>query len=199
MVVYLVFNEGYAASFGDRLVRHDLCEQAIRLGRMLVELLPAHAEATGLLALMLLHDSRRESRLDGAGEIVLLEEQDRTRWDHAQIDEGAALVEASLHDGGRPPGAYALQAAIAAIHAQAPTAVETDWTQIAALYGVLARVHSTPVVELNRAVAVLHPTWNPYAQNTMTGSDFESSPTHSWTCSGSRQTAPSMMSCCREM
>src|SRR5256712_1991538 len=152
MVVYLVFNEGYTASFGDRLVRHDLCEQAIRLGRMLVELLPAHAEAKGLLALMLLHDSRRESRLDGAGEIVLLEEQDRTRWDRAQIDEGAALVEASLHDGGRPPGAYALQAAIAAIHAQAPTAVETDWTQIAALYGVLARVHSTP--ELNRAVAV---------------------------------------------
>src|SRR5438093_5471881 len=96
MVVYLVFNEGYAASFGDRLVRHDLCEQAIRLGRMLVELLPAHAEAKGLLALMLLHDSRRESRLDGAGEIVLLEEQDRTRWDRAQIDEGAALVEASL-------------------------------------------------------------------------------------------------------
>ena len=154
MVVYLVFNEGYAASFGDRLVRHDLCEQAIRLGRMLVELLPAHAEAKGLLALMLLHDSRRESRLDGAGEIVLLEEQDRTRWDRAQIDEGAALVEASLRDGGRPPGAYALQAAIAAIHAQAPTAAETDWTQIAALYGVLARVHSTPVVELNRAVAV---------------------------------------------
>src|SRR5437016_2078901 len=105
MVVYLVFNEGYAASFGDRLVRHDLCEQAIRLGRMLVELLPAHAEAKGLLALMLLHDSRRESRLDGAGEIVLLEEQDRKRWDRAQIDEGAALVEASLHDGGRPPGA----------------------------------------------------------------------------------------------
>jgi len=96
MVVYLVFNEGYAASFGDRLVRHDLCEQAIRLGRMLVELLPAHAEAKGLLALMLLHDSRRASRLDGAGEIVLLEEQDRTRWDRAQIDEGAALVEASL-------------------------------------------------------------------------------------------------------
>src|SRR3989442_1545942 len=154
MVVYLVFNEGYAASFGERLVRHELCEQAIRLERMLVELLPAHAEAKGLLALMLLHDSRRESRLDGAGEIVLLEEQDRTRWDRAQIDEGAALVEASLRDGGRPPGAYALQAAIAAIHAQAPTAAETDWAQIAALYRVLARVHSTPAVQLNRAVAV---------------------------------------------
>src|SRR5437773_4377803 len=154
VVVYLVFNEGYAASFGARLVRHELCAEAIRFGRMLVELLPTHAEPKGLLALMLLHDSRRESRLDGAGEIVLLEEQDRTRWDRAQIDEGAALVEASLRDGGRPPGAYALQAAIAAIHAQAPTAAETDWTQIAALYGVLARVHSTPVVELNRAVAV---------------------------------------------
>src|SRR2546426_10346138 len=115
MVVYLVFNEGYAASFGERLVRRELCEQAIRLERMLVELLPAHAEAKGLLALMLLHDSRRESRLDGAGGVRLLEEQDRTRWDRAQIDEGAALVEASLHDGGRPPGAYALQAAIAAI------------------------------------------------------------------------------------
>jgi len=154
MVVYLVFNEGYTASFGERLVRRELCEQAIRLGRMLVELLPAHAEAKGLLALMLLHDSRRESRLDAAGEIVLLEEQDRARWDRAQIAEGAALVEASLREGGRPPGAYALQAAIAAIHAQARTAAETDWTQIAALYGVLARVHPTPVVELNWAVAV---------------------------------------------
>src|SRR5262249_7467417 len=97
---------------------------------------------------------RRESRLDSSGDLVLLEEQDRTRWDRAQIDEGAALVEASLREGGRPPGAYALQAAIAAIHAQARTAAETDWTQIAALYGVLARVHPTPVVELNRAAAV---------------------------------------------
>src|SRR5262249_457758 len=108
----------------------------------------------GRLALRLLHASGRESRLDAAGEVVVVEEQDRARWDRAQIAEGAALVEASLRDGGRPPGAYALQAAIAAIHAQAPTAAETDWTQIAALYGVLARVHSTPVVELNRAVAV---------------------------------------------
>ena len=154
VVVYLVFNEGYAASFGARLVRHELCEQAIRLGRMLVELLPAHAEPKGLLALMLLHDSRRETRLDGYGDIVLLEDQDRTRWDHAQIDEGAAVVEAALRSGGRPPGPYALQAAIAAVHAQAPTASDTDWRQIAALYGVLARVHPTPVVELNRAVAV---------------------------------------------
>jgi RNA polymerase sigma-70 factor (ECF subfamily) len=154
VVVYLVFNEGYTASFGARLVRHELCEQAIRLGRMLVELLPAHAEPKGLLALMLLHDSRRETRLDGSGDIVLLEDQDRTRWDRAQIDEGAALVEAALRAGGRPPGPYALQAAIAAVHAQAPTAAATDWREIAALYGMLARVHPTPVVELNRAVAV---------------------------------------------
>jgi RNA polymerase sigma-70 factor (ECF subfamily) len=154
VVVYLVFNEGYAASFGPRLMRHELCEQAIRLGRMLVELLPAHAESKGLLALMLLHDSRRETRLDGSGDIVLLEDQDRTRWDRAQIDEGAELVEAALRESGRPPGSYALQAAIAALHAQARTATATDWTQITALYGVLARVHPSPVVELNRAVAV---------------------------------------------
>src|SRR5438034_2770534 len=154
LVVYLVFNEGYAASFGPHLVRHELCEQAIRLGRMLVELLPAEAEAKGLLALMLLHDSRRATRLDDSGDIVLLEDQDRSRWDRAQIDEGAALVEAALREGGRASGPYALQAAIAALHAQAPTAAETDWAQIAALYGVLARVHPTPVVELNRAVAV---------------------------------------------
>ncbi len=154
VVVYLVFNEGYSASFGPRLVRHELCEQAIRLGRMLVELLPARAEPTGLLALMLLHDSRREARLNGSGDIVLLEEQDRARWDRARIDEGVALVEAALGEGGRPPGPYTLQAAIAALHAQAPTAAATDWAQIAALYGVLARVHPTPVVELNRAVAV---------------------------------------------
>ena len=154
VVLYLVFNEGYAASFGERLVRHELCEQAIRLGRMLVELLPAYAESKGLLALMLLHDSRRQTRLDGAGDIVLLEDQDRTRWDRAQIDEGAALAETALRAQGQPPGSYSLQAAIAAIHAQAPTAAATDWPQITALYGVLARVHPTPVVELNRAVAV---------------------------------------------
>jgi RNA polymerase sigma-70 factor (ECF subfamily) len=153
-VVYLVFNEGYSASFGARLVRHELCEQAIRLGRMLVELLPAQVEPKGLLALMLLHDSRRETRLDESGDIVLLEDQDRTRWDRAQIDEGAALVEVALTAGGRPPGPYALQAAIAAVHAQAPTAAATDWPQIAALYGMLAQAHPTPVVALNRAVAV---------------------------------------------
>ena len=154
VVVYLVFNEGYSASFGPRLVRDELCEQAIRLGRMLVELLPARAEPKGLLALMLLHDSRRETRLDAAGDIVPLEDQDRARWDHPQIDEGAALVEEALRDGGRPPGQYALQAAIAALHAQAPTAESTDWREIAALYALLAQVHPTPVVELNRAVAV---------------------------------------------
>lgn len=154
VVVYLVFNEGYAASFGARLVRHELCEQAIRLARMLVELLPAHAEPKSLLALMLLHDSRRKTRLDGSGDIVLLEDQDRTRWDRAQIDEGAALVESALRAGGQRPGPYALQAAIAAVHAQAPTAAATDWPKIAALYGMLAQVHPTPVVELNRAVAV---------------------------------------------
>jgi RNA polymerase sigma-70 factor (ECF subfamily) len=154
VVVYLVFNEGYAASFGERLVRHELCEQAIRLGRMLVELLPARAEAKGLLALMLLHDSRRATRVDSSGDIVLLDDQDRSRWDRAQVEEGAGLVEEALRQGGRPPGPYALQAAIAAVHAQAHTADETDWAQIAALYAVLARVHPSPVVELNRAVAV---------------------------------------------
>jgi RNA polymerase sigma-70 factor, ECF subfamily len=153
-VVYLIFNEGYSASFGTRLVRNELCEQAIRLGRMLVELLPAHAEPRGLLALMLLHDARRATRLDAAGDLVPLEEQDRSRWDRAQIAEGADLVEAVLRDGPRPPGAYALQAAIAAVHAQAPSAAATDWREIAALYGLLAVVHPSPVVELNRAVAV---------------------------------------------
>ena len=153
-VVYLIFNEGYSASFGTRLVRNELCEQAIRLGRMLVELLPAHAEPRGLLALMLLHDARRATRLDATGDLVPLEEQDRSRWDRAQIAEGANLVEAVLRDGPRPPGAYALQAAIAAVHAQAPSAAATDWREIAALYGLLAVVHPSPVVELNRAVAV---------------------------------------------
>ena len=153
-VVYLVFNEGYSASFGARLVRNELCEQAIRLGRMLVELLPAHVEPRGLLALMLLHDARRATRLNEAGELVPLDEQDRSRWDAAQIAEGAALVESALRAGARPPGPYALQAAIAAVHAQAPTAAATDWREIAALYGLLTVVHPSPVVELNRAVAV---------------------------------------------
>src|SRR5262249_34400170 len=141
-------------SFGERLVRHELCAQAIRLGRMLVELLPTHAEPKGLLALMLLHDSRRTTRLDGSGDLVLLEDQDRARWDHKQIAEGAALVEAALRGGDRGPGPYALQAAIAAVHAQASTAAATDWPEIAVLYGVLVQVNPSPVVELNRAVAI---------------------------------------------
>jgi RNA polymerase sigma-70 factor (ECF subfamily) len=151
-VVYLVFNEGYAASFGAELVRAELCAEAIRLGHLLVELLPAEDEPKGLLALMLLHDARRTTRTDDEGAIVLLEDQDRSRWDCAKIAEGSALVEPALR--GRPLGAYAVQAAIAALHAQAPSARETDWPQIAALYGVLAGLHPSPVVELNRAVAI---------------------------------------------
>jgi RNA polymerase sigma-70 factor (ECF subfamily) len=151
-VVYLVFNEGYAASFGAELVRADLCEEAIRLGRLLVELLPAEREPKGLLALMLLHDARRATRTDDEGAIGLLEDQDRSRWNRAKIAEGAALVEYALR--GRPLSAYAVQAAIAALHAQAPSAGDTDWRQIAALYGVLAGIHPSPVVELNRAVAI---------------------------------------------
>ena len=154
LVVYLVFNEGYAATFGAERVRHELCDQAIRLGRMLVELLPDQAEAKGLLALMLLHDSRRATRLDASGDIVLLEDQDRSLWDKAQVDEGVTLVEAALREGGRASGPYTLQAAIAALHAQAPSAGATDWKQIGALYGLLASIHPSPVVELNRAVAV---------------------------------------------
>ncbi len=151
-VVYLVFNEGYAASFGERLIRGELCSEAIRLGRMLVESMPARAEPKGLLALMLLHDARRTTRVDAEGRLLTLEEQDRSRWDRGLIAEGASLVEQALRPG--PPGPYALQAAIAALHAQAPRADATDWPQIAALYGLLVRIHSTAVVELNRAVAV---------------------------------------------
>jgi RNA polymerase sigma-70 factor (ECF subfamily) len=151
-VIYLVFNEGYAASFGTELVRAELCAEAIRLGRLLVELLPAEREPQGLLALMLLHDARRATRTDKEGAIVLLADQDRSRWDRARIAEGTALVEQALR--GRPLGAYAVQAAIAALHAQARSACDTDWPQIAALYGVLAAIHPSPVVELNRAVAI---------------------------------------------
>jgi RNA polymerase sigma-70 factor (ECF subfamily) len=152
VVIYLVFNEGYAASFGEALLRRELCAEAIRLGRMLVELLPARTEPRALLALMLLHDARRDTRVDAAGDLVVLEEQDRSRWDAAEIAEGRALVEEALRGG--PPTAYAVQAAIAALHVSAARPEDTDWPQIAALYGVLGRIAPSPVVELNRAVAV---------------------------------------------
>jgi RNA polymerase sigma-70 factor, ECF subfamily len=151
-VVYLVFNEGYSATFGERLVRDDLCAEAVRLGRMLVELMPDHREPRGLLALMLLHHARRATRVDDQGRLLTLDEQDRSRWDQGEIAEGAALVEGALRSGA--PGPYAVQAAIAALHCQARAPAETDWPQIAALYGVLLRVAPSAVVELNRAVAV---------------------------------------------
>jgi RNA polymerase sigma-70 factor, ECF subfamily len=151
-VVYLVFNEGYAATAGDVLVRRELCAEAIRLGRLLEQLLPEESEPVALLALMLLHDARRETRLDGDGELVLLEDQDRSRWDQAQIAEGLARVERAIRTGGGTP--YSLQAAIAALHARAPTASTTDWPQIAVLYAELAQRLPTPIVRLNHAVAV---------------------------------------------
>jgi RNA polymerase sigma-70 factor (ECF subfamily) len=152
-VIYLVFNEGYSASSGASLTRHDLSGEAIRLGRLLVELLePAEPEAIGLLALMLLHESRRGARTSPEGELVLLDGQDRARWDRDLIAEGAALVERALRS--RRFGPYGLQAAIAAVHAEAPEAAATDWAQIVGLYDVLARADPSPVVELNRAAAV---------------------------------------------
>ncbi|HZP13441.1 MAG TPA: RNA polymerase sigma factor [Nevskiaceae bacterium] len=150
-VIYLVYNEGYAASSGDALLRHDLAAEAIRLGRLLAQLLP-EPEALGLLALMLLHDSRRETRASADGELVLLEDQDRARWNRAQIDEGAALVERAL--GSRRFGPYTLQAAIAAVHAEAADAASTDWNQIVGLYDLLMRMEASSIVELNRAVAI---------------------------------------------
>ena len=149
-VVYLVFNEGYSASSGATLTRHDLSGEAIRLGRLLVDLLP-EPEAVGLLALMMLQESRRAAR-SRDGEVVLLDAQDRTLWDGALIAEGVALVERAL--GGGPPGPYAVQAAIAAVHAEAAAADRTDWAQIVGLYDVLMRADASPVVELNRAAAV---------------------------------------------
>ncbi len=151
-VVYLVFNEGYAATSGDALVRRELCAEAIRLGRLLRSLLPDAGEAAGLLALMLLHDSRRSARVDTSGDLVTLEEQDRSLWDRGQIAEGHALAETAVRRGGA--GFYALQAAIAALHAQAARAEQTDWPQIAALYTLLLRLHPSPVVALNHAAAV---------------------------------------------
>jgi RNA polymerase sigma-70 factor (ECF subfamily) len=153
-VIYLIFNEGYTATGGETLTRGDLCGEAIRLGRVLADLLPlaASAEARGLLALMLLHDARRETRLDAAGDLVLLDEQDRTRWHRAKIDAGITVLDEALalHD----PGPYQVQAAISALHAGATTPDATDWGQIAALYGTLAMMTPSPVVEVNRAVAV---------------------------------------------
>jgi RNA polymerase sigma-70 factor (ECF subfamily) len=149
-VIYLVFTEGYAASSGESLTRHDLSAEAIRLGRLIVELLP-EPEAMGLLALMLLHEARRAGRTSADGEIVLLDEQDRSLWDRARIAEGSALVERALSS--RRFGPYTLQAAIAAVHAEAATAERTDWRQIAGLYDVLVRADPSPVVELNRAAA----------------------------------------------
>jgi RNA polymerase sigma-70 factor, ECF subfamily len=150
-VIYLVFNEGYSASAGESLTRHDFSSEAIRLGRLLIDLLP-EPEAIGLLALMLLHDARRAARTSPDGELVLLDQQDRTLWNHQQIREGSALVERALAS--RRFGPYTLQAAIAAAHAEASTAHTTDWRQIVGLYDVLLRVESSPVIELNRAAAI---------------------------------------------
>jgi RNA polymerase sigma-70 factor (ECF subfamily) len=150
-VIYLVFNEGYAASSGPSLTRHDLSFEAIRLGRLLADLLP-EPEALGLLALMLLHDSRRAARISPSGELVLLDQQDRTTWDRAQIAEGVRLLERALAT--RRSGPYSIQAAIAAVHAEAPDAEATDWNEIVGLYDVLAGSAPSPVIELNRAVAV---------------------------------------------
>ena len=151
-VVYLVFNEGYAATSGEVFLRHELCAEAIRLGRLLHGLLPSEPEATALLGLMLLHDSRRRTRIDAHGELVTLEEQDRGQWDREEIAEAIVVTESALRRGGA--GFYAIQAAIAALHAQAARAEATDWPQIAALYALLLRLHPSPVVALNHAAAV---------------------------------------------
>jgi RNA polymerase sigma-70 factor (ECF subfamily) len=151
-VLYLVFNEGYAASFGAALVRSEMCDEAIALARRLAALMPSRREPVALLALMLLHDARRDTRADDDGVLVPLEEQDRSRWDQHEIEEGVALVEIALRGGS--PHHYAVQAAIAALHCRAATPAATDWRQIAALYGVLSRLAPSPVVALNRAVAV---------------------------------------------
>jgi len=150
-VIYLVFNEGYAASSGEALTRHDLSGEAIRLARLVLELLP-EPEVMGLLAMMLLHESRRKARVGESGDPVLLEDQDRSLWDRGMIEEGSALVEQALRS--RRFGPYTLQAAISALHAEAPDMASTDWAQIVGLYDVLARLEPSPVIDLNRAVAV---------------------------------------------
>ena len=151
-VLYLIFNEGYAASAGEALIRRELCAEAIRLGRVLTELMPDEPEVLGLLALMLLHDARRGARVGPDGGLVLLGDQDRSQWDHLEIAEGSALVARALAM--RRPGSYQLQAAIAAVHDEAKTADATDWAEIAGLYDALVAIVASPVVELNRAVAV---------------------------------------------
>jgi RNA polymerase sigma-70 factor (ECF subfamily) len=151
-VIYLIFNEGYSATSGASLIRRDLCHEAIRLCRILSQLMPEEPEVTGLLALMLLQDSRRETRVSATGELVILEEQDRSRWDRSEIEEGTRLVEASLRR--RRVGTYQLQAAIAAVHANAASSEATDWAEIAALYRELIAISPTAVVALNRAVAI---------------------------------------------
>jgi RNA polymerase sigma-70 factor, ECF subfamily len=152
LVVYLIFNEGYLAATGDALVRRELCAEAIRLGRLLCELMPREAEAKALLGLMLLQDSRCDARIGRDGELIVLDEQDRTLWHTEQIREGTALTESALHSGSKGP--YALQASIAALHANAKTARATDWPQIAALYAALLAANPSPVIEVNWAVAV---------------------------------------------
>ncbi|MDX6691402.1 MAG: polymerase sigma-70 factor, subfamily [Solirubrobacteraceae bacterium] len=151
-VVYLIFNEGWSASSGDRLVRGELCAEAIRLGRLLARLMPDDAEVAGLLALMLLHDSRREARVDEHGELVALDDQDRLLWDRGRIREGERLLDGALRR--RRPGPYQLQAAIAALHATAPSAAQTDHAQIAGLYAALAQIAPSPVIDVNHAVAL---------------------------------------------
>jgi RNA polymerase sigma-70 factor (ECF subfamily) len=151
-VLYLIFNEGYGASSGENLVRTELCAEAIRLGRVLVDLMPDEPEAIGLLALMLLHDARGAARVGAGGEMVLLDDQDRARWDRGEIGEGTQLLGRALRMG--RPGPYQVQAAIAALHDEAEQAVDTDWPQIVLLYARLAELQPSPVVELNRAVAI---------------------------------------------
>jgi RNA polymerase sigma-70 factor, ECF subfamily len=151
-VLYLVFNEGYRATAGEHLIRRELCAEAIRLTRVLAALMPDEPEVLGLLALMLFHDARRETRTGPTGDLVLLDDQDRSRWDQARIEEGRRILDRAMRM--RRVGQYQLQAAIAALHDEARSTAETDWAQIAALYAVLGRMVPSPVVELNRAVAV---------------------------------------------
>ncbi len=151
-VLYLVFNEGYTATAGDDLVRRELCDEAIRLGKLIAVLMPDEPEVLGLLALMLFHDSRREARTGPEGELILLEDQDRSLWNSARIEEGRRILERAIRL--RRPGPYQLQAAISAVHADTLETKQTDWPAIAALYDQLARLAPSPIVELNRAIAI---------------------------------------------